>query len=120
MSDYYLSYLSQVHDRLLEIEREHVFRVGREKAFHFVELANDWIDISIAIGNTYATGDLSQSLVHSHFLSLFKEVQWFQLHFLSGNYPLLGRSLRFVWELMFRAYYVDTYLGEFPPGPSPR
>jgi hypothetical protein len=45
-------------------------------------------------------------------------VQWFQVHFLSGNYPLLGRSLRFVWEMIYRAYYTDTYTGESPPGPS--
>ncbi len=45
-------------------------------------------------------------------------MQWFQLHFLSGNYPLLGRGLRFAWELIYRAYYTDTYTGESPPGPS--
>ena len=101
-----------------EIEQESILKLGQEHASHFVELANDWIDISIAIGRTYTSDEISQSLVSAYFLSLFKEVQWFQLHFLSGNYPLLGRGLRFAWELIYRAYYTDTYTGESPPGPS--
>jgi hypothetical protein len=118
MSDENLSYLSQAYDRLKEIEQENVLRFGRARAFHFVELANDWIDIQAAISRTYSYNDLAQGLVYFYFFSLFKEVQWFQLHFLSGNYPLLGRSLRFVWEMIYRAYYADTYTGESPPGPS--
>ena len=118
MSDKHLSYLSEAYDRLKEIEQEGILRLGREKAFHFVELANDWIDIQAAISRTYSYNDLVQGLVYFYFFSLFKEVQWFQLHFLSGNYLLLGRGLRFVWEMIYRAYYTDTYTGESPPGPS--
>lgn len=118
MSDKHSSYLSEVYDRLKEIEQESVLKLGREKAFHFVELANDWIDIQAAISRTYSYNELVQGLVYFCFFSLFKEVQWFQLHFLSGNYPLLGRSLRFVWEMIYRAYYTDTYTGDSPPGPS--
>jgi len=118
MSDKHSSYLSEVYDRLKEIEQESVLKLGREKAFHFVELANDWIDIQAAISRTYSYNELVQGLVYFYFFSLFKEVQWFQLHFLSGNYPLLGRSLRFVWEMIYRAYYTDTYTGDSPPGPS--
>ncbi len=118
MRDKHLFYLSEVYDRLKEIEQESVLKLGREKAFHFVELANDWIDIQAAISRTYSYNELVQGLVYCYFFSLFKEVQWFQLHFLSGNYPLLGRGLRFVWEMTYRAYYTDTYAGESPPGPS--
>jgi len=118
MSDNSSSYMFQVYDRLKDIERESILKLEREQAFHFVELANDWIDITIAIERTSTSDEISESLVFAHFFSLFKEVRWFQLHFLSGNYPLLGRSLRFVWEMIFRAYYVDTYTDESPPGPS--
>lgn len=112
MSDTHLSYLSQVYDRLNEIEQESVLKLGREQAFHFVELANDWIDIQSAISRTYSNDDIIQSLLYCHFVYLFKEVQWFQLHFLSGNYPLLGRGLRFIWEMIYRAHHVDTNTGE--------
>ncbi len=115
MSDKNVSYLSDAYDRLKEIEQESILRLGREKAFHFVELANDWIDIQAAISRTYSYDELTQGLVYFYFFSLFKEVQWLQLHFLSGNYPLLGRSLRFVWEMIYRAYYTDIYTSE----PSP-
>jgi len=104
MSDQNAPYLSDAYDRLKEIEQESVLRLGREKAFHFVELANDWIDIQAVISRTYSYNELTQGLVYFYFCPLFKEVQWFQLHFLSGNYPLLGRGLRFVWEMIYRAF----------------
>ncbi|MGE0684833.1 MAG: hypothetical protein AB7P69_28475 [Candidatus Binatia bacterium] len=113
-----LSYILEVYGRLSEIEQESIHTLSEAQAFHFVELANDWIDIQMAIGHTYSRDELTQSLVFTYFLYLFKEVQWFQLHFLSGNYPLLGRGLRFVWEMIYRAYYTDTYAGESQPGPS--
>jgi len=57
--------------------------------------------------------------MYIYFSGLFKEVHWFQLLFLAGNYPLLHRSLRFVWEMIFRAYHVDTYVRESPDNPEP-
>lgn len=113
MSDKHLSYLSESFGRLKEIEQESVLKLGRESAFHFVELANDWIDIQSAISRAYSNDEIMRSLVYFHFVYLFKEVQWFQLHFLSGNYPLLGRGLRFIWEMIYRAHHVDTNAGEF-------
>ncbi len=35
MSDNYSSYLSQVYDRLKEIEQESILKLGQEQAFHF-------------------------------------------------------------------------------------
>jgi hypothetical protein len=57
--------------------------------------------------------------MYIYFNGLFKEVYWFQLLFLAGNYPLLHRSLRFVWEMIFRAYHVDTYAPKSPGDPEP-
>ena len=57
--------------------------------------------------------------MYIYFSGLFKEVYWFQLLFLAGNYPLLHRGLRFVWEMIFRAYYVDTYVRKSPDDPEP-
>src|SRR5215471_19136848 len=83
MSDKNVSYLSDAYARFKEIEQESILRLGREKAFHFVELANDWIDIQAAISRTYSYDELTQGLVYFYFFSLFKEVQWLQLHFLA-------------------------------------
>jgi hypothetical protein len=62
MSDKHLSYLSQVYDRLKEIEQESVLKLGRARAFHFVELANDWIDIQSAISRTYSYNERGSCL----------------------------------------------------------
>jgi hypothetical protein len=71
--------------------------------------------LSRTLTGTIPYNELTQGLVYFYFFSLFKEVQWLQLHFLSGNYPLLDRSLRFVWEMIYRAYYTDTSTSESSP-----
>ena len=57
--------------------------------------------------------------MYIYFSGLLKEACWFQLLFLSGNYPLLHHNLRFVWEMIFRAYHVDTYVPKSPDDPEP-
>lgn len=103
-----LSLLGDQYEYLPKIAEETFRTLGKEQAGHFNSLANDWIEILIAIRDTYSKDELSASLLYIYFYGLFKEVQWFQLLFLAGNYPLLHRSLRFVWEMIFRAYHADT------------
>jgi hypothetical protein len=118
-----LSLLGGQYKHLFKIAEETFRSLGKEQAGYFINLSNDWIDVLSAILDTYSKDALSESLMYIYFSGLFKEVHWFQLFFLTGNYPLLQRSLRFVWEMIFRAYYVDTYKHEFtgdqePPGPT--
>jgi hypothetical protein len=80
---------------------------------------NDWLDVLTAIRKVYSEDELRDSLLFLYLNGLFKEVYWFQLLFLGGNYPLLHRSLRYVWEMVFRAYYVDTYVRASPDAPAP-
>jgi hypothetical protein len=119
-NDHLLSFLEEEYETLHKIAEETCRSLSEEQAMHFVNLANDWIDILSAVLDTYSKDELSNSLMYIHFSGLLKEVRWFQLLFLSGNYPLLHRSLRFVWEMIFRAYHVDTYSpdGPEPPGPT--
>jgi len=121
--DHLLSLLGDQYKYLPKIAEETFHSLGKEQAGYFTSLANDWIDILSAILDTYSKDELSASLMYIYFNGLFKEVYWFQLLFLTGNYPLLHRSLRFVWEMIFRAYHVDTYALNFPddrepPGPT--
>jgi len=120
---HWLSLLGDQYKHLPEIAEETFRSLGEEQAEYFTSLANDWIDILSAILDAYSKDELFDSLMYIYFSGLFKEVYWFQLLFLAGNYPLLHRSLRFVWEMIFRAYYVDTYVREStddpePPGPT--
>jgi hypothetical protein len=117
--DHLLSLLGEQYEHLRNIAEETFRSLGKEQAGYFTSLANDWIEILGAIRDTYSNDELSNSLMYIYFSALFKEVYWFQLLFLAGNYPLLHRSLRYVWEMIFRAYYVDTYARESPDDPEP-
>ena len=117
--DRLLSLLGEQYKHLRKIAEETFLGLGKERAAYFTSLANDWIDIQSTIFDTYSKDELSNSLMYIYFSGLFKEVYWFQLLFLAGNYPLLHRSLRFVWEMIFRAYHVDTYVRESPDNPEP-
>jgi len=121
--DHFLSLLGEQYEHLREIAEETFRSLGKERAGYFTRLFNDWIEIQGSICNTYSEDELSDGLMYIYFSGLSKEVHWFQLLFLAGNYPLLHRSLRYVWEMIFRAYYVDTYARESagdpePPGPT--
>lgn len=116
---HWLSLLGDQYKHLPEIAEETFSSLGEEQAGYFTSLANDWIDILSAILDTYSKDELPDSLMYIYFNGLFKEVYWFQLLFLTGNYPLLHRSLRFVWEMIFRAYNVDTYVRKSPSDPEP-
>jgi len=122
-ADHLLSLLGEQYEHLRKIAADTFRSLGKERAVYFTSLTNDWIDTLSTILDTYSKDELSNSLMYICFSGLFKEVYWFQLLFLAGNYPLLHRSLRFVWEMIFRAYYVDTYERKSPddhesPGPT--
>jgi hypothetical protein len=104
---------------LLEVAEKTVDCLGEERAWLFVDLANDWLDIHLhGILEAYMQEELLTSLVYHDFTGLFKELRWFQILFLAGNYPILYRNLRFVWELIFRAYHADSYAGAHPDNPD--
>jgi hypothetical protein len=99
---------------LIEVAEQTVQNLGKNQACQFAELANDWIDLEDAIRQAYPKEELFRSLVHHDFVELFKEARWFGLLVLCGNYPMVYRNLRYAWEMMFRAYYADTYAQHFP------
>jgi hypothetical protein len=107
-----LSLLGEQYKHLPKVAEEAFRSLGKEQAVYFTNLANDWVDILSAIRDTYTDDELRDSLIYLQFSGLFKEVYWFQLLFLASNYPLLLRSLRFIWEMIFRAHHVDTRVSE--------
>lgn len=86
-----------------------------QDAGHLIEIYNELLDLDIAIRDTYAADELQQSLLYLRLWESLKEIIWLQLLFLTGNYLLLHRNLRYVWETMCQAFHIDTHF----PGPGP-
>lgn len=112
MSDKQPSWIEQHCARLVPIELETIEMMGEEKAGTFAFAADDCMTVSFAVGEALPAGNRGD-LVLLTLWGLFKEACWFHSFFVAGNYPLLLSRLRFVWESIFRAYFVQHY----PMGP---
>nr|MDO8076279.1 hypothetical protein [Candidatus Freyarchaeota archaeon] len=55
---------------------------------------------------------LDDNLLFFYYCMVFKEIYWMQLLFLMCNYPAVYRVLRYVWELVFQGYHVDSQCSE--------
>jgi hypothetical protein len=115
--------LSMLIDQWRAIADETIHRLGEARACLFSELYNDALDIHGVLCQAYPEEERLTSLVFADFHALYKEIPWLLFHFLSGNYPQVYRTLRFLWELLFRAWYTDRYAADHPgeidvPGPS--
>jgi hypothetical protein len=117
------SFLSQVFERCREIERQTVEVLGEEDADVFVNIWNDSLQFENAIDQIYGHDEWTQSLVAVRLWEFSRELVNLQTLFLCGNYSLLRSRLRFIWEMIFRGFYADTYEKKSPkdpdkPGPS--
>src|SRR5262249_9023926 len=90
---------------------------GQEKAIFFVDVYNDALNVKFAISDVYPEAERT-SMVGLDVVTLWKEIQWLIVMFLAGNYPLLMARLRFIWELLFRSLYVETYQQESESQPA--
>lgn len=114
------SWVRTMCDILADIEEVTLRELGEEKGGFFVNVSNDWMEVTAAVRAAYPK---QYCLVHHAATGLWKEVAWFHFFFVSGNYPLLLSRLRFVWESVFRASLAEKYVpgGKKPlprPGPS--
>jgi len=93
--------------------RETIATLGAEEPFVLVDLFNDSIDVRGAILNKYRDS-LVNSVMALTLAPLQNAIYGMQFDFLLGRYAEVGRTLRFAWELVFRAYFVDNYTSLFP------
>jgi hypothetical protein len=91
--------------------------LGQEKASFFVDVYNDAFEVKSAISDAYPETEQT-SLICFDLFGLLKETHWLMVMFLAGNYPLLMSRLRFIWELIFRSLYVETYQQDSEREPS--
>jgi hypothetical protein len=95
-----------------EIEAE-TRRVLGERSYFFINVANDWMDVTTAIGDVYPG---QYDLVQHAAFGLWKEMDWLHFLFVAGNYPLVLARLRHIWELVYRAALAENYI---PSGHRP-
>jgi hypothetical protein len=99
-------FITAMCQRWAVIERQTLDCFGDEAAL-FINVANDWSDILGAILDSYPEERDRDNLILCSLSGLLKEITWLNFVFLAGNYPLLSARLRFIWELIYRAYYAE-------------
>ena len=52
--------------------------------------------------------ELLSDLTFICFLELFKEIPWLEMAFLTANYSLVSRNLRYLWESIYHGYRIDS------------
>jgi hypothetical protein len=97
-----------------EVADETVRCLGNESASLFLYFHDDALAIVRAIQPDYSDEEREHSLVFIEFTGLLKELTSLHVLFLSGNYPIVLRELRFNWERLFRARYADAYAEDNP------
>lgn len=104
-------FLESLVSRVNGVARETVECLGEEQAHRFSLICSDSVVILHQILGHYSHVELS-NLVYVQLIALPKELTWLQFLFLAGNYPLVTARLRYLWEAMFRAYFVETHEDE--------
>ena len=90
------------------ITHETIESLGEEDALHILEYhGENWIDIVTEWLPAKYREEEKNGIIYLQFLSLFKETLWLQFLFHTGNYNLIHRNLRYLFELMAQAYYVE-------------
>lgn len=119
MSNKQLTWIEQQCAHLVPIERQTIEILGEKKAAFFLNASNDSVRVGAAVYKAYPA-DTGFDLMLPTLGELFKEARWFHTLFVAGNYSLLISRLRFIWESIFRAYFVEHYpMGDSREWPLP-
>lgn len=107
-----VSFISGEYKIFQEIEKE-TLEKNREKADILVEHLNNWFDTVIPIIKN--NPELSRSLIGVRFIGTFSEMRLTVFSILSGCYFQSVRNLRFIFESMIHAYYLESEYAEIFP-----
>lgn len=103
-----------VADYWNEISETTIDKLGAKKALKIdhVHIQN-WISIVDWLTEKYGTESLENDIMILHYSSLYNELLWLQVFFLTGNYLSLHRSLRYNLEAISHAYHLhQQYRGQ--------
>lgn len=89
---------------------------GLTEADHsaFVTVMTSAIDLRCALTTAYDEIDLPDRLLALDALTLDRHLYEMYVDFYSGRYESAGRTLRFLWEMLFRADFADQYAERKP------
>lgn len=105
--------LGKLYEHLERLKVETIGALGKEEALHIIDFhGNNWIDIYRWVTAEYEEEIVRSSLLFFYYARLLKEIYWMQLLFLMCNYPAVYRDLRYVWELIFQGYFIDSRFSE--------
>ena len=107
-----LELLDKHYSMLRKVAQETIETLGEEAIGYWVDAYNTCIDIETAIMRSVPDDTLVRTVLHLRLVELYKEMSWLRFLFLVGNYHMLARELRFIWEAICQAYYVDSLLPE--------
>jgi len=100
--------LDNLYRHWKETRRETIAHLSKKEALKIIDFhANNWIDIVGWVSSEHPREE-QMNIVNIQFLRVFKEIYWLQFLFYTGNYPTAYRNLRYIWEMMSQAYYIDT------------
>lgn len=99
--------LDNLYENWREVRRETITQLGENEALKILDFhGNNWIDIIGWISSRYQREE-QMNIVYFQFLRVFKEIFWLQFLFYTGNYSTAYRNLRYLWEMMSQAYFID-------------
>jgi len=107
-----LGLLDTHYGMLRRVAQETIETLGEEAIGYWVDAYNTCIDIDTAIMQSVPEDTLLRTVLHLRLVELYKGMSWLLFLFAAGNYHMLARELRFIWEAVCQAYYVDTLLPE--------
>lgn len=103
--------LDKLYGHWRQVRRETIKHLGDREALKIVDFhGNNWIDIVGWVSAEYERKE-QLNILYVQWLRLFKEIYWLQFLFYTGNYATACRNLRYIWEMVSQAYYVDS---EYP------
>lgn len=100
--------LDRLYGHWRKVRRETIRLLGDREALKIVDFhGNNWIDIVGWVSAEYERKE-QLNIVYVQWLRLFKEIYWLQFLFYTGNYATAYRNLRYMWEMVSQAHYVDS------------
>lgn len=117
MNDISLRFVRDFVRRHRNTRRDTIQTLDKDDALAFIHFHMDCMELGFAIHDEYLT-TVRNSLVALVLVPIQKALDGMHFDFLNGRYAEVGRTLRFVWELLFRSYYAEVRSGVEPNHPT--
>ncbi len=108
MSDLVKQFLDGYRGHYAGVNAKTVEVLGEDDAFAITDIHDDFLTIQGEVLTAHPQEDIADSLLFAFFCSLPKKLYDLQHDFLCARYDEVRRELRFIWEMAFRARFIDV------------